>query len=123
MRYFVTLNGREFPLRLERSADTGARLWAPDSPVAAQPIAAQPIAAQAIAAQPIAAQPITAQPERELAVEVLRTARQGRPALVRVDGRVFRVLSETAAVAGSARRASRGRVRVNGQALQVELET
>jgi biotin carboxyl carrier protein len=113
MRYFVTLNGREFPLRLERSADTGARLWAPDSPVAAQPIAAQPIAAQ----------PITAQPERELAVEVLRTARQGRPALVRVDGRVFRVLSETAAVAGSARRASRGRVRVNGQALQVELET
>lgn len=97
MRYFVTLNGREFPLRLERSAGAAARLWAAKEPGAEAP-------------------------ERELAVDVVRPARQGRPALVRVAGRLFRVLSEAPA-ASSARRSGGGRVRVNGQAFQVELET
>jgi glutaconyl-CoA/methylmalonyl-CoA decarboxylase subunit gamma len=95
MRYFVTLNGREFPLRLERPAGAPPRLWASGS----------------------------TELERELAVEVLRPARQGRSALVQVDGRLFRVLSEAAAASATARRSGGARVRLNGQAVQVGLET
>jgi len=108
MRYFVTLNGREFPLRLERSAGAAPRLWAPDPVPGGGPVSAEPVGEA---------------PERELTVEVLRAARQGRPALVQVDGRLFRVLSEPAAASGTARRAGAGRARVNGQALSVALET
>jgi biotin carboxyl carrier protein len=104
MRYFVTLNGREFPLRLERGAAASRLLAAPGSSAAA---------------------------ERELAVELLRPARHGRPALVRVDGKVLRVLrnSPSASAGGpvaggsAARVSSSSRVRVNGHALRVELET
>ena len=94
MRYFVTLNGREFPLRVERGAAASRLLTAPAAPSA---------------------------PERELGVELLRPARHGRPALVRVDGQVLRVLRE---VGGNAeRRSGSRRVRINGHALRVELET
>ncbi|HEU4583258.1 MAG TPA: acetyl-CoA carboxylase biotin carboxyl carrier protein subunit [Polyangiaceae bacterium] len=103
MRYFVTLNGREFPLRLERNAPA-ARLLA----------AAEPAGTA----------------ERELGVELLRPARHGRPALVRVDGKLLRVLRDGAgaaagntAGANTAARPGSGRVRVNGHALRVELET
>jgi biotin carboxyl carrier protein len=102
MRYFVTLNGREFPLRLERGAATARLLAAPEP---------------------------AGEAERELGVELLRPARHGRPALVRVDGKVLRVLRDggrtpgnTAAGSTAARPSSR-RVRVNGHALRVELET
>jgi biotin carboxyl carrier protein len=95
MRYFVTLNGREFPLRLERGASASRLLAAPAASGAA---------------------------ERELGVELLRPARHGRPALVRVDGKVLRVLRDAGGT-GAARRPSAGRVRVNGHALRVELET
>jgi glutaconyl-CoA/methylmalonyl-CoA decarboxylase subunit gamma len=112
MRYFVTLNGREFPLRLERSAGAVPRLWAPD-----------PTGKAPAAAEPATAAPASEAPEREWAVDVLRAARQGRPALVRVDGRLFRVLSEPVAASGAAQRSGTARVRVNGQALSVALET
>jgi biotin carboxyl carrier protein len=59
--------------------------------------------------------------ERELAVEVLRERRGPRPALVKVDGRVFRVHAE----APNSARTPDGarRFRINGQALQVQIET
>ena len=108
MHYFVTLNGREFPLRLERAAGAAPRLWGAPEPGAPKVR------------------------ERELDVELLRPARQGRPALVRVAGRLFRVLPE-AAPGASARplradparppSSGPGRMRVNGQPLRVELET
>jgi biotin carboxyl carrier protein len=60
--------------------------------------------------------------ERELEVEVLRERRGERPALVKVDGRIFRVQAEatpnTVGMPGRERR-----VRVNGQPLQVQIET
>jgi len=99
MRYFVTLNGREFPLRLERGAAAARLLAAPESPAAE---------------------------ERELGVELLRPARHGRPALVRVDGKVLRVLRDagtSATNSSAARRSGSVRVRVNGHALRVQLET
>src|SRR6185295_10921936 len=104
MHYFVTLNGREFPLRLERAAGAAPRLWAPSQ---------------------LAAPGAPEHAEHEIGVELLRPARQGRPALVRVAGRLFRILHEAApSPAGpSARRSGLGRVRVNGQPLRVELET
>jgi biotin carboxyl carrier protein len=104
MHYFVTLNGREFPLRLERVAGTTPRLWAPSQ---------------------LAAPGAPGHTEREIGVELLRPARQGRPALVRVAGRLFRVLHEASSspVSPSARRSGVARVRVNGQPLRVELET
>lgn len=104
MRYFVTLNGREFPLRLvlpgaDRGAAAARLLAAPESAAAAEP---------------------SKTAERELNVELLRPARHGRPALVRVDGQVLRVLRDGPA---ATRRSSSARVRVNGHALRVELET
>jgi biotin carboxyl carrier protein len=112
MRYFVTLNGREFPLRLEQTAGAGPRLWA------------QPLAAESSLQRSLPSEPESGC-ERELAVESLRPARQGRPALVCVEGRLFRVLHEATPSpgSGSARRAGLARVRVNGQPLRVELET
>jgi biotin carboxyl carrier protein len=104
MHYFVTLNGREFPLRLERAAGAPPRLWGPSPPAALD---------------------APNNGEREICVELLRPARQGRPALVRVEGRLFRVLHEAApsSAGPAARRSGLGRVRVNGQPLRVELET
>lgn len=99
MRYFVTLNGREFPLRLERAAAGGAQLWAAAAGTAA-------------AGAPPAA-------ERALAAQLLRPAQHGRPALVQVEGRLFRVLVQPQA---SAER-SPTRVRVDGEALRLQLET
>src|SRR3954452_25576245 len=99
MRYFVPLNGREFPLRLERGAAAARLLAAPEPSGGA---------------------------ERELGVELLRPARHGRPALVRVDGKVLRVLRDAGASAtasAGARPSGVERVRVNGHALRVELET
>jgi biotin carboxyl carrier protein len=112
MRYFVTLSGREFPLRLEQTAGAGPQLWAP------------PLAAKSSPQPPVPGEPESTC-ERELGVESLRPARQGRPALVCVEGRLFRVLHETAPGPGSraARHAGLARVRVNGQPLRVELET
>ncbi|MEY2929652.1 MAG: hypothetical protein RL033_401 [Pseudomonadota bacterium] len=100
MRYFVTLNGREFPLRHQRSAAGGAQLWAAAADAAA--------AAEA----PHAA-------ERALAAQLLRPAQHGRPALVQVEGRLFRVLVQPPAAAER----SPTRVRVDGEALRLQLET
>jgi biotin carboxyl carrier protein len=61
--------------------------------------------------------------EREFAVELLREGRGQRPALVKVDGRIFRVQAEaTPSVAGTSASGER-RLRVNGQPLQVQIET
>jgi biotin carboxyl carrier protein len=107
MRYFVTLNGREFPLRHERSP-TGSQLWA--DPVASTSPASSPSPSGA------------ARPERPLSAQLLRPARHGRPALVQVEGRAFRVLVQRET--GSAERGgSSGRVRVEGEALRLQLET
>lgn len=101
MRYFVTLNGREFPLRLERSAAGGAQqLWAAPASAAAAPEGAATV-------------------ERSLAAQLLRPAQQGRPALVQVEGRLFRVLVQPQA---TAQRSSQS-VRVDGEALRLQLET
>jgi acetyl-CoA/propionyl-CoA carboxylase biotin carboxyl carrier protein len=61
--------------------------------------------------------------ERELAVEVLRAPRGQRPALVKVDGRVFRVHAEATPNTAGTRGSGERRFRVNGQPLQVQIET
>jgi biotin carboxyl carrier protein len=102
MRYFVTLNGREFSLRHERST-TGGQLWA--DPVEASPSGA-PGPSEA------------AHPREPLAAQLLRPAQHGRPALVQVEGRAFRVLVQRETGSSPAKR-----VRVEGEALRLELET
>lgn len=103
MRYFVTLNGREFPLRHERST-TGSQLWA-------TPVESGDTQSAA-----------SAGPERALAAQLLRPAQHGRPALIQVEGRAFRVLVQGETVAAQPATAS-ARVRVDGEALRVQLET
>ena len=99
MRYFVTLNGRESSLSL-----TG-------SPAAASSDGAQRLTV---------AGTNSSASGQELCAELVRPRRQGRAALVCVDGRLFRVAFEGATSGATAK--SR-RVRVNGSLCQLELET
>lgn len=108
MRYFVTLNGREFSLRHER-APAGGQLWA--APLEASPTdAPSPPGAGSLSD--------AASRGRPLAAQLLRPAQQGRPALVQIEGRAFRVLVQREAGASSPRR-----VHVEGEALRLQLET
>jgi len=100
MRYFVTLNGRESSLSLAMSP-SGVM-----SPTGTQQLTASGTESGA--------------PGRELTGDLLRPRRPGRAALVCVDGRVFRVAFEGTA-SGAAAKSQR--VRVNGAAYQLELET
>jgi biotin carboxyl carrier protein len=111
MRYFVTLDDREHSLKLERAAQAGADLARGGSPR----IWAAVDQGAGGAAAPVAGGGVEAAIERELPVEVLAPARHGRPAVVRVDGRIFRVRLEGTAAQRVAR--------VNGHALRLKLES
>lgn len=95
MRYYVSLDGQQFPLTLH-ARDGADRVLIG----------------------------VGAERSTALKVEILSHSEQGRPALVCVDGRVFRVLIDAASAAngergvGAARRAT-----INGQSVTLAVET
>jgi biotin carboxyl carrier protein len=105
MQYFVTLDGQEFPLtagRVDRSGrvrvggSAGAQSGHETNDVGS-PAGSTPMAFEA---------------------EVLSPAKHGRPALISVDGHVFRVLASAPAAAHGPRP-----ITVNGRSIRVSLET
>lgn len=98
MRYFVTLNGREFPLSPSRpQGGDGFQVWAGDGSTGGH------------------------EPSR---AEILSPGAMGRPALVRVDGRVFRVLGAGRALDREQRgAASASAARINGRPIDLRIDS
>jgi biotin carboxyl carrier protein len=94
MRYFVTLDGQEFPLVLHDDDAAGRGVVS-----------------------------LGSDPGRPVQTEILSRARPGRPALVRVDGQLFRVTLDRGLPVGGRTVPSAGRATINGQTLSVALET
>lgn len=95
MRYYVSLDGQEFPLTVH--AQDGADRVAIS---------------------------VGAEPSAPLAVEILSPSERGRPALVCVDGHVFRVLPDAPLAASGQRSAGAARrATINGQSVTLTVET
>jgi biotin carboxyl carrier protein len=94
MRYFVTLEGQEFALTL-RDDDAAGR----------------------------GAIGLGSDPTGAVQTEILSKGRPGRPALVRVDGQLFRVTLDRALPAGGPAVPAAGRATINGQNFSVAIET
>lgn len=116
MQYFVTLEGREFPLTVSRSEAGDRRVLVGGS------IRSQSGSKANAGGSSEADVPATSEAESPVAkileTEILSPARQGRPALVSVGGHVFRVLPGALGAAREARLVS-----INGQAVRVSIET
>lgn len=112
MRYFVTLEGQEFPLGVSDTREPGrAQIGRNLRPTSGHELAG--------ASAEGGTSPGTELPEaRSFDAEILRPARQGRPALLTVGGKVFRVVT-----AGAGPAAGSGHCVVNGRAVRVAIET
>lgn len=105
MQYFVTLDGQEFLLLVGRTDDSGrARVGGSTS--------APPGSKKDAAASPGDSFPTAFE------AEILSPPKHGRPALVSVDGHVFRVLTSTPGPARGARQ-----ITINGRSVSASIET
>jgi biotin carboxyl carrier protein len=118
MRYFVTLDGQEFPLVLHDSDGNGrAQLAGSATTGASGAPGARAGAGVKREAGSAGASPALLQ------TEVLSPARPGRMAVVSVDGHVFRVLSGAPGPARDSSVAGSGRATINGHSIVVKIET
>lgn len=105
MQYFVTLDGQEFPLFVGR-ADGSGRVRVGGSAGAPSSSKTDAIGSTDRGAPAV------------FEAEVLSPPRQGRPALISVDGHVFRVLAGAPGPASSSRQLT-----LNGRSVRVSIET
>ena len=103
MQYFVTLDGQEFQLLVGRTEGNG-RIRVGGNTSAQSGSKNTPIGSP------------EGSPRTTFEAEVLSACRQGRPALISVDGHVFRVLASAPAVGSR-------QISINGRSVRISIET